>query len=327
MNFRHARPEDIDACIELLRADGGFTAEPAVWEALPQLWLNALINEELASFQVFEKPEPDGHVIVAFRMSAFFTEAFTSSYAANPHGQVAAAVWRRVMAGHSPILDRSEIARDNARGTLKLGALHWVTRKRDPLNAETLRVLSLVPNAWQVAHGGYRLEQIAFYEMFYSAAAKVMANIGYRMYECAPGPESAPDAEPAYVFYWPKEDKALGLAALMPAIAISKPTPRFRLTPTQQRLISAALEGARDRDIAQALGVRYDTVRQNWHSVYQRIEQVDPHLLPGDKVSDGRRGDEKRRVLIEYMRQHREELRPFDWAVYESMTPSESIST
>lgn len=327
MNFRNARPDDIDACIELLRADGGFTAEPAVWEALPQLWRDALLNDELASFQVFEKPEPTGLSIVAFRLSAFFTESFAESYAAAPHGQVAAAVWRRVMAGHSPILDRSEIAHDNARGALKLGVLHWATRRRDPLNPETLRVLSLVPSAWQVAHGGYRLEQIVFYEMFYSAAAKVMANIGYRIRECEPVAGTAPDAEPAYVFYWPKEDSALGLAALVPAIATSMPTPRFRLTPTQQRLIKAALEGARDRDIAEALGVRYDTVRQNWHSVYQRIEQIDPDMLPGDKTSDGRRGDEKRRVVVEYMRQHREELRPFDWGVYESLNPTEPSST
>jgi len=326
LNFRNARSEDIVACIELMRADGGFAAEPAVWEALPQLWQTALLSESLASFQVFEKSESSGNSIVAFRMSAFFSESFAAAYAAAPHRQVAAAVWRRVMAGENPMLDRAEIACENARGTLRLGILHWVTRKRDPMNPETLRVLSLVPSAWQVAHGGYRLEQIVFYEMFYPAAAKIMKNIGYRMHECAPGAGPESDAEPAYVFHWPPEESALGLAALVPAVATSMPIPKFRLTPTQQRLILTALEGRTDREIAQTLGIRYDTVRQSWHAIYQRIEQIDAFLLPGDKPGDGRRGDEKRRVLIEYMRQHREELRPFDWRVFEASHPQASTS-
>ncbi|MFK7965603.1 MAG: helix-turn-helix transcriptional regulator [Burkholderiaceae bacterium] len=326
MNFRNATSQDIGACIDLVRADGGFVAESAVWDALPQLWHTALNEDALASFQVFEKAEDDGYKIVAFRLSAFFTEAFAASYEAAPHGQVAAEVWRRVLAGNSPMLDRASIARENARGTLKLGVLHWATRQRDPLNPETLRVLSLVPGAWQAGHGGYRLEQILFYEMFYTAAAKIMSNIGYRTRECTPRPGEAADAEPAYVFYWPKEDSALGLAALIPAIATSKPIPRFRLTRTQQRLIIAALEGFRDKDIAESLGVRYDTVRQNWHDIYQRIDRVDAAMLPGEKSGDGRRGEEKRRVLIEYMRQHREELRPFDWGVFESLDMSSKVS-
>ncbi len=327
MRFRNARVEDFDACLTLLRQDGGFQAEEEIWAALPELWAELLKHETAASFQVFEQSDGQHQEIVAFRCSVFVTEAFADQYAFAPHPQVAAEVWRRHLDKRSPILDRAAIARENARGNLQLAVMHWVTRHRDPRHEQTLRVLAMVPAAWQVAHGGYRLERLVFYEMFYEAAAAVMTNIGYRIYQIPPDlthPIPGRNASQAFVFYWPRDEASLGQGALWPSSAASKLTPKFKLTLAQQRLILAALEGLRDREIAADMGIRYDTVRHSWNAIYKRVEQGDPTLLINEPATDGRRGDEKRRVLIEYMRQHQEELRPYDWAIHRELNPDQA---
>ncbi len=319
MRFRNARVEDLDDCLSLLRNDGGFRAEEEIWAALPDLWKQLLQSESAASFQVFEKGSGPCAEIVAFRCSVFVTEAYADQFMASPHPQAAAEVWRQHLKGNSPILDRAGIARDNARGKLQLAVLHWATRHRDPRHEETLRILSMVPAAWQVAHGGYRLERLVFYEMFYEAAAEVMINIGYRVHQCAPDPCNplpGRHANQTYVFHWPREKIALGQGAIVTSSAHPSLTPQFKLTVAQQRLILAALAGLRDREIAEDMGIRYDTVRHSWNAIYKRIDQDYPSLLGSEPTTRGRRGDEKRRVLVEYMRQHQEELRPYDWSVH-----------
>ena len=300
------KPSDLDECIALLRSDGGCQAGDNIWEALPELWLQMLADEQFASFQVFVEPEDGREKIVAFRSSVFLNEAFARAYRQHPFRQTGMAIWRQTLNGESPVLTRREIARANSLSRLSLGVTHWVTRHRDPRHPETMNILALVPAAWQRGHGGYRLYEVLFYEMFYPEAAAIMSNIGYKHYKLAT------DTTPGAVFYWPHDSSALGSAALVPAISIACPAPRFFFTPAQKRLISAALDGLRDREIAANFGIRYDTIRQSWLAIYKRVDDVSPGILSSVPSSDGRRGDEKRRVLLEYIRQHLEELRPFD---------------
>ena len=50
-----------------------------------------------------------------------------------------------------------------------------------------------------------------------------------------------------------------------------------------------------------------------WRVIYDRVESVATDLLPkpSGPVSESRRGKEKRRCIIEYVRNHPEEVRPF----------------
>jgi hypothetical protein len=53
-------------------------------------------------------------------------------------------------------------------------------------------------------------------------------------------------------------------------------------------------------------------VKARWRTIYDRVGEVASDLLPvaADDGASGRRGPEKRRRLLEYLRQHPEELRP-----------------
>ncbi len=71
--------------------------------------------------------------------------------------------------------------------------------------------------------------------------------------------------------------------------------------------------GLTDAELGRALHAALATVKKRWASIYDRVGSVDPDLLLGAAQavpSEGRRGPEKRRRLLGYLRQHLEELRP-----------------
>lgn len=316
MRFRAAGLDDVQPCIELLRSDGQFRSSDAVWAALPSLCRQGLADGSLI-VQLFEAESPVGSPVLAgLRISAFIDPGFVSNFSRAPHRYVAARIWEDVMAGKSPILDRARVADENALGQLHLGVLHWCTRSRNPLSPETLAVLAMVPSAWQIAHGGYHLQSIAFYEVYGKVPAAIMRKIGYKSYgklaeSTSTSDTSGPMLNPV-CFYAQKEDAALGSGALMALAMFHAPAPRFGLAPAQQRVTLAALDGISDKQIAASLGVSYETVRKTWDAVYQRVGDIEPALLPQGTVEGAHRGVEKRRVLLEYLRQHMEELRPFN---------------
>ncbi len=314
MLYRNARIDDIADCIALLRKEGACRLSDQIYEALPTLWAHLLRDGGLASWQVFES----GGRIIAFRLSAFFDEEFAADYMRRPYRQVAAAVWERSLSGRSPILDRQRVARQNVRGELNLGVLHATARKRTYAHPVMARLLTMLPSSFQVAHAGYRIRRMVFYEVFGPATVRMMRTIGFRPYDLPPelsaDERAVHPAGDSQVFFWDPEDHLFETMPVLATAAVGCPMPRFRFSPAQQRLMLAALEGRADREIALTLGVRQDTLRQTWEAIYRRVDQVDGRLLPGgDDGRDGRRGSEKRRNLIEYCRQHLEELRPWDW--------------
>ena len=72
-----------------------------------------------------------------------------------------------------------------------------------------------------------------------------------------------------------------------------------------------ALLGETDQALATSLGVAAVTVRKRWDSIYSRVAEVAPELLSRAAGGKGTpRVAEKKRLLLSYLRQHLEELRP-----------------
>ena len=92
--------------------------------------------------------------------------------------------------------------------------------------------------------------------------------------------------------------------------------PRLGLTPAEKLLLEHALLGNTDEAIAQSLCLALTTIKTRWKMIYVRVEERLPELLPSEETysnsgSTGRskRGNEKRRHLLNYLRDHMEELR------------------
>ena len=93
--------------------------------------------------------------------------------------------------------------------------------------------------------------------------------------------------------------------------------PKFGFKVLEREVIEAALQGKTDADIAAILSIGQSTLKKRWGSIYDKAleifdEDMDPeHKMKGLGSSAKERAKEKRRTLVEYVRAHREELRPF----------------
>jgi hypothetical protein len=86
--------------------------------------------------------------------------------------------------------------------------------------------------------------------------------------------------------------------------------PILFLTPAEQNLLGCALSGGTDEEMAEVLAISTSAVKKCWQSIYTRVGLRLPTLLPDDGYDGGKRGAEKKRRLLSYLRSHPEELRP-----------------
>lgn len=89
--------------------------------------------------------------------------------------------------------------------------------------------------------------------------------------------------------------------------------PALGFSRSEQRLLSCALPGATDEQLAETLGTSLPAVKKIWVSIYRRVEDCLPELILdplGSDIPANGRGREKRRRLLAYLREHPEELRP-----------------
>ena len=92
-------------------------------------------------------------------------------------------------------------------------------------------------------------------------------------------------------------------------------TPRFHFNRSQRVLLRHALLGETCEELATSLSISAWTVKKRWHAIYERVTDVDSELLPppiANSLYGRSRGPERRRRLLNYLRQHLEELRPFE---------------
>jgi len=86
--------------------------------------------------------------------------------------------------------------------------------------------------------------------------------------------------------------------------------PRFHFTEPQRQTLLFAREGLTDAEIAVELRISADAVKKRWGSIYERVYEVFPTLLPESPL--GGRGAEKRRALLAHLRERPEELRAYE---------------
>ena len=96
------------------------------------------------------------------------------------------------------------------------------------------------------------------------------------------------------------------------------PRMRLNLKPAVQRMLQLALQQLTDDDIAEALGCSRDYVRKLWSDAYARMEDQGvlvlsdaslPHSTRRDPTGP-KRGRERRRLVLEFLRANLQEVRP-----------------
>lgn len=258
-----------------------------------------------------------GSQIISFSAILFVTDEFCSEARSRLPSYVSVELARQYPSRELPTLDREQIARANAGGGLNVIVCFegWVHDRLSP--EQVLAVRSAQSEALRLGLSGYRVKEFLAYP-FGEEALQWMLNAGARIRRHYSNYfRNSTVLRPAF-------SQGLNLVGLTKKEALAYPgsslaslfiytPPRFLFNRSQRLLLQHALTGETCEMLAASLCVSCWTVKKRWHAIYDRVTEVDSDLLPpsiayGTHASS--RGAERRRYLLNYLRQHLEELRP-----------------
>jgi DNA-binding CsgD family transcriptional regulator len=282
---------------------------------MPRIWEQHVREGTMLAGIVEDPLRARDDRLLFFGISAFVTDAFFEECLARPEPHVAARVYRGILAGRSPVLTREALARANTRDGLSLVILHNAMKDYDLSKPSVEAVVGASRDLGYLVHHGYRMKGFlleaygAAFKLYYENAGFVLhadhADY-YRRHRGAPSPDRIP-----FLMALRKDQGAAG-SNVWHFFLFREP--RLGLPPAEQDVLFRAVLNESDEEIAAALAISLDTVHKHWRAIYLRVWDAAPELLPGTQSPDGqsqRRGPEKRRHLLEYVRVHLEELRPY----------------
>jgi DNA-binding CsgD family transcriptional regulator len=316
LNTRLAAPGDLADCAKLFENHRAYPME--LVRELPAIWLR-LMREEAIRICVFEdRDRQPGARIVGCGATVFVTDdcAEHARRAAEPY--LAVRLLRQDATGATPILRSAEIGAANSSDGLNVVILHYAESANGYSDTERFALAhkSLESFIWLLR--GYNLKQMLQEQsdeisppFILDGLAHVLTDYG-DYYRRTGLPVPPPGARLYLTGITREEAMATPGRAIAPVFAYTPP--RFFFSPCERRLLDRALLGETDRQLAKSLGRALPTVKSLWRTIYNRVGMVDPALLGSrhDAVVECQptRGRERRRRILEYLRQHPEELRP-----------------
>lgn len=292
---------------------------PTTRRVLPEMWRTLLSNGAMQLFLVEDRARPVGSRIVSFGATVFVTNEFCSQARSTLPPYLGVELARQYNASRRLlVLNRAQIARANAGDGLntvmcfKGSACHGFSPEQH------LAILDKQSEAFRLALRGYRIKEFLT-DAIGSEASEWMLDAGahlrrdysnyFRRHHI---PEPEPSRRPRLLGLT-KEEALAHPGANMAGLFIYS-APRFQFTRSQRVLLQRALIGETCEESAASLSISPWTVKKRWHAIYERVADIDSELLP-PPVAYGRRcssrGAERRRHLLNYLRQHLEELRPY----------------
>jgi DNA-binding CsgD family transcriptional regulator len=315
VRYRPMRPGDVRECVQIVAADP--VAGPRYGSAithLPSVWLRLLDWRAFRSV-VLEDLGGRRPSLIGVGISAFITEDYARAVKGPPLFWVAPDLVRRVMAGDPPLLSERQLQDANTSTGLNNFVWHGCTRIEVRTRPE---VHNCMLTAFVEVHRGYLLSELLS-QGEGEQQVEMILNTGTLLWSGAAGGYVAAPAESRKRLL--SEPHILGLTrelalgqigSWVGSLFIYQP-PQFGLRPSEQRLLTTALEGGTDEQLAEDLGISLSAVKKVWLAIYRRIAGSRPALIPDEPTDQrwgGKRGKEKKQRLIAYLREHPEELRP-----------------
>jgi hypothetical protein len=326
MNLRHRpmQPGDIRECVDIVARHPiiGPRYGPAI-EHLPEAWLRLLDSDALIT-DVIHAEEGSDAPICLFGVSAIVRDDFLCEMKTPPHFWLGPELTRRIMKGESPLLTGQQLRDANSRGGLNLVCWEAGLRPEYDGHGEILRNLM---SGFIQMHRGYLWKEVISSQSWSGDHLDFILKTGGCLWDShAGGYTSTLREDPSEIASKPhilgvtrdlELKRQRDWAGSWVGALFDYHPPMLGFNRSEQRLLSYALAGPTDEQLAAMLGTSLPAVKKIWISIYRRVENYLPELisdsLPADPAASGR-GREKRRRLLAYVREHPEELRPISRA-------------
>jgi hypothetical protein len=286
---------------------------------LPKMWSILLSSGGMQLFLVEDRTKAVGARIVSFSGIVFVTDEFCSQARFTGPPYLSVELARRYLSCQLSVLNRKQIASANAGAGLNVVMCFdgWAQDGFSPEQFLTIREKQ--SEAFDLALRGYRLKEVLANPIgrdtsrwMHRAGARLRR--GYSNYFRRNHiPEPEPSLRPYLVGL--NREEALARPGSNIANLFIYTAPRFYFRRSERLLLQHALTGETCEQLASSLSISPWTVKKRWHAIYERVSDVDSELLPPPTANSPyatSRGAERRRHLLNYLRQHFEELRPFE---------------
>ena len=313
---RAMQPEDIPECVEILGNHP--VVGPRYGKAIEELpaALSLLLELDAQTTSVMFSGESATAPICWIGISAFVRDDFVDDLKKPPHFWVGAELTSRIVRGKSPLLTGKELRDANSRGGLNLICWEGCTRSGYELNGEWLRFMM---STFVEKHRGFLWKEIISAQSESMDYLLLVLNTGGRFWDpLAGGYTSSLRKTPADILRKPHvlgatRDVDRGeLTGSWAGALFDYHPPVLGLSQSEQRLLTCALQGTTDEQLAAMLGISLSAVKKVWISIHSRVQDSMPGIIPAPTpaILASGRGKEKRRSLLRYLREHPEELRP-----------------
>jgi hypothetical protein len=325
IRYRLARPDDIATCVKFI-ADHPVLG-PRYGSAIEHLggvWLRFLDSDGLFSIVCEETGPGTATRLIGSYIASFICDDFAMELATPPLKWIGPELVNRCLHGPVPILTDAEVRHANSTGGVNI--LVWPTAPRTDF--ENLPELIQGGQAlFFDAYRGFNIQRLQV-QASHPAEMAVAVNSGaWRLRD--------EDAVHSRILEQPAEDAVLQphimeatkeMAAQQPGtwvsllLSLSYHKPVIGFTRSEQRLLSASLQGGTDGELSDLLGISLSAVKKMWSAIYVRVQSRKPPnvRIEFDENIEGDRGKEKKQKLLAYLREHPEELRPYSLRLLEN---------
>lgn len=306
---------DVAACCALLE-QFRFVYDNATWRNLPVLFSSLLNVGAMQLCLVEERAVAPGSAIVAFCASIFVAEAFCSQARAKLPPYLGLQIARQFRQGKLPALDRNQIAFANSKTGISV-MTGFCGTQCDALPSERVfAVREKLAEAFRLAHQGYNLKEvicgpIGEDTLHWALDAGFRLRRDYSDFYHTANLQVPEAAKRPWLVGLTKEEALANYGSRASGLFVFT-APRFRFSFCEQAVLRRSLIGETDEEMALHLCISPWTVKKRWQSIYERVARADVKLLPSTirEIASESRGAERRRHLLDYLRQHPEELRP-----------------
>lgn len=312
-SWRNTTAKDLVQCLQLRPAKRG--AENIGDERAIKAWcklfqLTYASRSALVEMHCYGKTE-----IVGFGLSAFVKENFAEAELHDPRPGLNARIIESIDSGKSVVASYREIRDANTRGTLQQVILDtsWKDGRLTAAQVDEVRIV--LGRAYQQVHAGYCIARVLT-ELI--GEADFWHVSGHRSFQIVDRFEAYRLANPQT--HW-NADRALAVAtsesiqddagSIAAELFRRRRRPQFAFTQGEQQLLEAALDGLDDAEASKSLFVSLPAIKRRWATIIQRVSATRPDLCP--PALGALRGPHKRHRILAYVRDHPEELRPFNF--------------
>jgi DNA-binding CsgD family transcriptional regulator len=245
--------------------------------------------------------------ILGFGASVFVTADFASREIENPRPGLNSRIFASIADGRSVARSEADLYNTSVHDPLDVVTL-YASWPEEGLSAEQLgEVQMLLAFGYVELHSGYRLNRLLV-ECIGAAQCDYVESSGVWR-------TAKKFAERGHHFSVMTREDAFSVSGSIAPSLFQYQEPVLGLRESERLLLVEALTRQSDTELAKRMNLSPATVKKRWQSLFERIADIRPELLPDESNGTGSqsRGPQKRHRILAYVRSHPQELRPYRW--------------